>query len=177
MSAEGAVGLFRWKRKKRSQNAPIATAKTSRCNRRYRLRFLPAAPEADSPESDSENGGTIQPKVLWRGGNMSKALPLNDADFSKEVSESSLPVLVDFWATWCGPCQTMGPILDSVAEEYDGKLKVMKVNVDSNPLTPSKFGIRGIPTLVLFKGGEVVDRIVGAVPRNTVDTLIKKALV
>jgi thioredoxin 1 len=107
---------------------------------------------------------------------MSKALPLNDADFSKEVSESSLPVLVDFWATWCGPCQTMGPILDSVAEEYDGKLKVMKVNVDSNPLTPSKFGIRGIPTLVLFKGGEVVDRIVGAVPRNTVDTLIKKVL-
>jgi thioredoxin 1 len=107
---------------------------------------------------------------------MGKALPLNDADFSKEVSESTLPVLVDFWATWCGPCQTMGPILDSVAEEYDGKIKVMKVNVDSNPLTPSKFGIRGIPTLVLFNSGEVVDRIVGAVPRNTVDNLIKKVL-
>jgi thioredoxin 1 len=107
---------------------------------------------------------------------MGKALALNDADFSKEVSESTIPVLIDFWATWCGPCQTMGPILDSVAEEYEGKIKVMKVNVDSNPLTPSKFGVRGIPTLILFKGGEVVDRIVGAVPRNTVDSLIKKAL-
>jgi thioredoxin 1 len=105
-----------------------------------------------------------------------KTLPLNDADFAKEVSESTIPVLVDFWATWCGPCQTMGPILDSVAEEYDGKVKVMKVNVDSNPLTPSKFGIRGIPTLILFKGGEVVDRIVGAVPRNTVENLIKKII-
>jgi thioredoxin 1 len=107
---------------------------------------------------------------------MSKALALNDADFSKEISESAIPVLIDFWATWCGPCQTMGPILDSVADEYDGRIKVMKVNVDSNPVTPSKFGVRGIPTLILFKGGEVVDRIVGAVPRNTVDNLIKKAL-
>jgi thioredoxin 1 len=105
---------------------------------------------------------------------MGKALPLNDADFTKEVSESTLPVLIDFWATWCGPCQTMGPVVDSIAEEYDGKVKVMKVNVDSNPLTPSKFGVRGIPTLILFKGGEVVDRIVGAVPRNTVENLIKK---
>jgi len=107
---------------------------------------------------------------------MSKALPLNDGDFPKEVVESKLPVLVDFWATWCGPCQTMGPILDTVADEYDGKIKVMKLNVDSNPLTPSKFGIRGIPTLILFNNGEVVDRIVGAVPKTSVDSLIKKAL-
>jgi thioredoxin 1 len=107
---------------------------------------------------------------------MSKALPLNDADFAKEVAESGLPVLVDFWATWCGPCQAMGPILDSVAEEYDGRIKVMKVNVDSEPIIPSKFGIRGIPTLILFRGGEAIDRIVGAVPRATVDILLKKAL-
>jgi thioredoxin 1 len=107
---------------------------------------------------------------------MSKTTPLNDADFSKEVVESTLPVLVDFWATWCGPCQTMGPILDTVADEYDGKVKVMKLNVDTNPLTPSRFGIRGIPTLILFKAGEVVDRIVGAVPKSQVDNLIKKAL-
>jgi thioredoxin 1 len=107
---------------------------------------------------------------------MSKALPLNDADFSKEVSDADVPVLVDFWATWCGPCQTMGPVIDSVADEYDGRIKVMKCNVDSNPLTPSKFGIRGIPTLLLFQKGEVIDRIVGAVPKNAVDNLLKKVL-
>jgi thioredoxin 1 len=107
---------------------------------------------------------------------MSKALPLSDDDFPKEVVESGLPVLVDFWATWCGPCQTMGPIIDNLADEYDGKVKVMKLNVDSNPLVPSKFGIRGIPTLILFNKGEVVDRIVGAVPKTQVDNLIKKVL-
>ncbi len=107
---------------------------------------------------------------------MSKALPLNDGDFPKEVVESGLPVLVDFWATWCGPCQTMGPILDNIADEYEPNVKVMKLNVDSNPLTPSTFGVRGIPTLILFNKGEVVDRIVGAVPKGTVDNLIKKAL-
>lgn len=107
---------------------------------------------------------------------MSGVVPLNDDDFSKEVVGSTLPVLVDFWATWCGPCQAMGPIVDNLADEYDGKVKVMKCNVDSNPLTPSKFGIRGIPTLLLFKGGEVVDRIVGAVPKTQVEDLLKKAL-
>jgi thioredoxin 1 len=107
---------------------------------------------------------------------MSKALPLSDGDFSKEVGEAALPVLVDFWATWCGPCQMMGPVLDNVAEEYDGRVKVMKLNVDANPLTTSKFGVRGIPTLILFNKGEVVDRVVGAVPKGTVDNLIKKVL-
>jgi thioredoxin 1 len=107
---------------------------------------------------------------------MSNVLPLKDADYDAEVVKSTQPVLVDFWATWCGPCQMMGPIIDSVAEEYVGKIKVMKCNVDENPVTPSKFGIRGIPTLLLFNNGEVVDRIVGAVPKGQVDTLIKKAL-
>jgi thioredoxin 1 len=107
---------------------------------------------------------------------MSKALPLKDADYSTEVMESTVPVLVDFWATWCGPCTMMGPIIDTVAEEYDGKVKVMKCNVDENPATPAKFGIRGIPTLVLFNKGEVVDRVVGAVPKGQVDGLLKKVL-
>lgn len=107
---------------------------------------------------------------------MSNAIALTDTDFKKEVVESTVPVLVDFWATWCGPCQTMGPIVDTVATEYQGRVKVMKMNVDSNPMTPSKFGIRGIPTLLLFNNGEVVDRIVGAVPKNAVDNLLKKVL-
>jgi thioredoxin 1 len=107
---------------------------------------------------------------------MSKALPLKDADYSTEVMESTVPVLVDFWATWCGPCTMMGPIIDTVAEEYYGKVKVMKCNVDENPVTPAKFGVRGIPTLVLFNKGEVVDRVVGAVPKGQVDGLLKKVL-
>lgn len=107
---------------------------------------------------------------------MSKALPLKDVDYSTEIEKSTLPVLVDFWATWCGPCRTMGPVIDNVAEEYEGKVKVMKCNVDENPLTPSKFGIRGIPTLLLFNKGEVVEQLVGAAPKVQVDNLLKKVL-
>ena len=107
---------------------------------------------------------------------MSKALPLKDADYAIEIEKSTVPVLVDFWATWCGPCQMMGPIIENVAEEYEGKVKVMKCNVDENPATPSRFGIRGIPTLILFDKGEVVDRLVGAAPRGQVDAPLKKVL-
>ncbi|HAR94546.1 MAG TPA: thioredoxin, partial [Deltaproteobacteria bacterium] len=81
-----------------------------------------------------------------------------------------------FWATWCGPCQTMGPVVDTIAEEYEGRVKVMKMNVDENALTPAQFGIRGIPTLLLFKDGQVVDRIVGAVAKTAVENLLKKAI-
>ena len=85
-------------------------------------------------------------------------------------------LLLDFWATWCGPCQVMGPLVDTVASEYEGKVKVLKLNVDQNPVTPSKYGVRGIPTLILFNKGEVVDRIIGAQPKDSVDTLLKKAV-
>ena len=84
-----------------------------------------------------------------------------DKDFQSDVIESTLPVLVDFWATWCGPCRALAPHVEAIAHEFDGKLKVVKMDIDSNPDTPAKFGIRGIPTLLVFKGGEMVDKLVG----------------
>jgi thioredoxin 1 len=108
---------------------------------------------------------------------MSNAKAVSDGEFTKEVLESAIPVVVDFWATWCGPCQVMGPVIDAVAGEYEGKIKVLKINVDENPVTPSKYGVRGIPTLILFDKGEVVDRIIGAQPKKAVENLLKKVAV
>jgi thioredoxin 1 len=107
---------------------------------------------------------------------MSKAQAVTDNDFKKEVLESSVPVLVDFWATWCGPCQTMGPVVDTIAGENEGKVKVLKINVDENPVTPAQYGVRGIPTLILFNKGEAVDRMIGAQPKGSVDNLLKKVV-
>ena len=107
---------------------------------------------------------------------MSKAQAVTDGDFKKEVLEASVPVLIDFWATWCGPCQVMGPVVDTVAEENEGKVKVLKINVDENPITPAQYGVRGIPTLILFNKGEIVDRIVGSQPKGSVDSLLKKVI-
>lgn len=103
-------------------------------------------------------------------------LTLTDANFDRDVLQSDLPVLVDFWATWCAPCKAIAPLIDAVAADYAGKVKVGKVNVDDNPATPGKYGVRGIPTLILFKGGKVVDQVVGAVPKSQLDALIAKAL-
>jgi thioredoxin 1 len=91
---------------------------------------------------------------------------VTDESFDREVLKAELPVLIDFWAPWCGPCKAIGPVVDELAKEYAGKLKVVKMNVDDNPQTPSKYGVRGIPNLILFKGGEVKDQIIGAVPKS-----------
>lgn len=106
----------------------------------------------------------------------SGVLAVSDATFEQEVLQSEQPVLVDFWAVWCGPCKAIGPIVDSVAATYAGQLKVAKVNVDENSGTPSRFGIRGIPALLFFKGGKVVDQIVGFVPQETIEAKIQQIL-
>ncbi|QJT08218.1 thioredoxin [Oceanidesulfovibrio marinus] len=105
------------------------------------------------------------------------ALQVTDGTFDEEVLKSDVPVLVDFWAPWCGPCRAMGPVIDEMASEYEGKVKISKMNVDENPSTPSKYGIRAIPTLILFKDGEVVEQITGAVSKSSIKEMItSKAL-
>lgn len=103
-------------------------------------------------------------------------LEVNDANFDQEVLRSEQPVLVDFWAAWCGPCKAIGPIVDGVAEAYAGKLKVTKVNVDANGATPMRYGIRGIPALLFFKDGKVADQIVGYVPQDVIEEKVKRLL-
>ena len=104
-------------------------------------------------------------------------LAVSDATFDQEVLRSEQPVLVDFWAAWCGPCKAIAPIVDGVAKTYAGKLKVTKVDVDQNAATPSRYGIRGIPALLFFKGGKVVDQVVGYVPQNVIEEKVQRLLV
>ncbi len=101
---------------------------------------------------------------------------VNDANFDEEVLRSEQPVLVDFWAAWCGPCKAIGPAVDGVAQAYAGKLKVTKVNVDANGATPMRYGIRGIPALLFFKDGKVADQIVGYVPQDVIEEKVKRLL-
>ncbi len=105
-----------------------------------------------------------------------KIVYVADDTFDEEVLQSDLPVLVDFWADWCGPCKMIAPILDEISDEYDGRLKVTKLNIDDNPNTPPKFGIRGIPTLMMYKGGEVEATKVGAVSKSQLTAFIDSNL-
>jgi thioredoxin 1 len=103
-------------------------------------------------------------------------LDVNDATFDQEVLKSEQPVLVDFWAAWCGPCKAIAPIVDGVAATFAGKLKVAKVNVDENGATPSRYGIRGIPALLFFKNGQVVDQVVGYMPQDQIEEKVTRLL-
>jgi thioredoxin 1 len=107
---------------------------------------------------------------------MSAAQPVTDSSFKQEVLESDLPVLVDFWAPWCGPCRMVAPVVDEIATQYTGQVKVVKINTDENPSVATQYGIRSIPTLMIFKGGQRVDMVVGAVPKTTLATTLEKYL-
>jgi len=101
---------------------------------------------------------------------------IKDNEFESEVINSKLPVLIDFWAEWCGPCRMLSPILDQLSEEMEGKVKIVKMNIDENPETPSKFGVRGIPTMLLFKEGKQIATKVGAQPKNALQEWINSSL-
>lgn len=107
---------------------------------------------------------------------MSAALEVKDDTFEQEVIQSDVPVLVDFWAPWCGPCRMVAPVVEEIANQYAGKLKVVKVNTDENPGVAGKYGIRSIPTLMIFKEGQKVDMVVGAVPKTTLSSTLEKYL-
>lgn len=107
---------------------------------------------------------------------MSDLLEVTDESFEKEIINSDLPALVDFWAAWCGPCRMVGPVVEELAKEYEGKIKFAKMDVDQNRQTPTKFGIRSIPTLIFFKNGEVAQTIIGAQPKSNIDEELKKLI-
>jgi thioredoxin 1 len=104
------------------------------------------------------------------------AVEVKDDTFKEDVLDSELPVLVDFWAPWCGPCRMVAPVVEEIAQQYEGKVKVVKLNTDDNPQVASQYGIRSIPTLMIFKGGQRVDMVVGAVPKTTLANTLEKYL-
>ena len=105
-----------------------------------------------------------------------KIVHVTDANFDQEVLKSSTPVLIDFWAPWCGPCRTIAPIIEDLADAYSGRLKVVKINVDDNPQTPGRYGVRGIPNLLIIKGGQVKEQIIGAVPKGRLVQAVDSAI-
>ena len=107
---------------------------------------------------------------------MAEIQSIEDGAFETTVVASERPAVVDFWATWCAPCKAIMPVIEELATQYDGQVDFYKMNIDENPNTPGQYGVRGIPTLILFKGGKVIDQVVGAVPKSQLDSLIQRAI-
>ena len=107
---------------------------------------------------------------------MGDIMEVSDENFDSEIMESDKPAMVDFWAEWCGPCKMVGPVVEELAKEYKDKIKIAKMDVDQNRQTPARFGIRNIPTLIFFKGGEVATTIIGAKPKSSIEEELKKLL-
>ncbi len=105
---------------------------------------------------------------------MAELRDVTDANFDAEVIQSDVPTIIDFWAEWCAPCRAIAPIVKELADEYDGKVKIVKMNIDENPSTPGKYGIRSIPTVLAFKGGNVVEQITGARPKSAFQEMVQK---
>ncbi len=122
----------------------------------------------------------MNPPAFWRlpkGGLImagNNTMSATDANFDSDIMKGQGVALIDFWAEWCGPCRQLGPTIDAIADEYQGKLKVYKMNVDENPSTPTRFNVRGIPTLILVKNGQVVDQLVGNQPKSVIVSAIQK---
>mmetsp|Transcript_12455 Transcript_12455/g.50037 ORF Transcript_12455/g.50037 Transcript_12455/m.50037 type:complete len:157 (-) Transcript_12455:1456-1926(-) len=143
------------------------TPKVSLRNPRTRLLWTP------SPCRVARRNVAVKAEVTNGNG---AATVVTDATFEAEVLKSDIPVLVDFWAPWCGPCRMIAPLIDQLAEEYSGKLKAVKLNTDESPSVATEYGIRSIPTVMIFKGGQKLDTVIGAVPKSTLTGTIEKYL-
>ena len=129
----------------------------------------PARREARRVYSSGGRRGTVAARAA-----AGKVSPVNEQTFTKEVLEAEVPVLVDFWAPWCGPCRMIAPLIDELASDYGGKLKAVKLNTDESPGIATEYGIRSIPTVMIFKGGQKLDTVIGAVPKSTLTNTIDK---
>jgi thioredoxin 1 len=160
---------------RRRPRAPVAgDCRGHRCGyRHHRQNLLGASRDAQGNVSESRRPGAILAQALENNRMSSDLIKhVTDDSFSSDVLEADVPVLVDYWAEWCGPCKMIAPILDELSKDYDGRLQIAKMNVDDNRAVPEKFGIRGIPTLMIFKGGQKVGELVGARPKRELTAFV-----